>query len=221
MAKCILCKYLRTLEVWLLSSNCFFYISFCIFSSCLNLPFTNVLHIYTHADFFCLDETSGMDSDLEDDTEESGEPLAKREKSEHEVIQVIQVGALEDGSHPVVGVVQPGVLHSLPQPPQDHTEHILTPSAGTPTIRHCSATGNTYASVWGSEGTANLVWPIFAISLSTYLSLCKSRCFRLFHALSLSALEWTPLSSPNLARSVGERWNDDTLAEMCCPCLTA
>lgn len=141
--------------------------------------------------FSHLDETSGMDSDLEDDTEESGEPLAKREKSEHEVIQVIQVGALEDGSHPVVGVVQPGVLHSLPQPPQDHTEHILTPSAGTPTIRHCSATGNTYASVWGSEGTANLVWPIFAISLSTYLSLCKSRCFRLSHALSLSALVWT------------------------------
>uniref|UniRef100_A0A3B4FLY4 Transcription factor RFX3 n=1 Tax=Pundamilia nyererei TaxID=303518 RepID=A0A3B4FLY4_9CICH len=79
------------------------------------------------------DETSGMDSDLEEDTEESGEPLAKREKSEHEVIQVIQVG--------------PGVLHSLPQPPQDHTEHILTPSVGTPTIRHCSTTGNTYASV--------------------------------------------------------------------------
>uniref|UniRef100_A0A7N6AI57 RFX1 transcription activation region domain-containing protein n=1 Tax=Anabas testudineus TaxID=64144 RepID=A0A7N6AI57_ANATE len=79
------------------------------------------------------DETSGMDSDLEEDTEESGEPLAKREKSEHEVIQVIQVG--------------PGVLHSLPQPPQDHSEHILTPSAGTPNIRHCSATGNTYASV--------------------------------------------------------------------------
>uniref|UniRef100_A0A672HF64 Transcription factor RFX3 n=1 Tax=Salarias fasciatus TaxID=181472 RepID=A0A672HF64_SALFA len=93
------------------------------------------------------DETSGMDSDLEEDTEESGEPLAKREKSEHEVIQVIQVGALEDGSHPVVGVVQPGVLHSLPQPPQDHSEHILTPAAGTPTIRHCSTTGNTYASV--------------------------------------------------------------------------
>ncbi|XP_061731682.1 transcription factor RFX3 isoform X3 [Nerophis ophidion] len=93
------------------------------------------------------DETSGLDSDLDDESEESGEPLAKREKSEHEVIQVIQVGALDDGSHPVVGVVQPGVLHSLPQPPQDHSEHILTPSAGTPTIRHCSATGNTYASV--------------------------------------------------------------------------
>ncbi|XP_055087679.1 transcription factor RFX3 isoform X1 [Periophthalmus magnuspinnatus] len=93
------------------------------------------------------DETSGMDSDLEDDTDTCGEPLAKRERSEHEVIQVIQVGALEDGSHPVVGVVQPGVLHSLPQPPPDHSEHILTPSSATPTIRHCSATGNTYASV--------------------------------------------------------------------------
>lgn len=93
------------------------------------------------------DETSGMDSDLEEDTEASGEPLAKRERSEHEVIQVIQVGALEDGSHPVVGVVQPSVLHSLPQPPPDHSEHILTPSSATPTIRHCSATGNTYASV--------------------------------------------------------------------------
>uniref|UniRef100_A0AAQ4Q5C0 Transcription factor RFX3 n=1 Tax=Gasterosteus aculeatus aculeatus TaxID=481459 RepID=A0AAQ4Q5C0_GASAC len=93
------------------------------------------------------DETSGMDSDLDDDIEDTGEPLAKREKSDHEVIQVIQVGALEDGSHPVVGVVQPGVLHSLPQPQQDHSEHILTPSAATPTIRHCSATGNTYASV--------------------------------------------------------------------------
>lgn len=88
-----------------------------------------------------------MDSDLEEDGDMSGEPLAKREKSEHELIQVIQVGTLEDGSHPVVGVVQPTVLHSLPQPPQDHSEHILIPSTATPTIRHCSATGNTYASV--------------------------------------------------------------------------
>lgn len=97
--------------------------------------------------FSCLDETSGMDSDLEEDPDDSGEPLAKREKLEHEVIQVIQVGALEDGTHPVVGVVQQSIHHSLPQPPQDHSEHILTPSSGTPTIRHCSATGNTYASV--------------------------------------------------------------------------
>uniref|UniRef100_A0A6Q2XVH5 Transcription factor RFX3 n=1 Tax=Esox lucius TaxID=8010 RepID=A0A6Q2XVH5_ESOLU len=97
------------------------------------------------------DEVSEMDSDLEEDMEETGEPLAKREKAEleheHQVIQVIQVGALEDGSNPVVGVVQPGILHSLPQPPQDHAEHILTPSSATPTIRHCSATGNSYASV--------------------------------------------------------------------------
>ncbi|XP_061555472.1 transcription factor RFX3 isoform X1 [Phycodurus eques] len=93
------------------------------------------------------DETSGMDSDLDEETEESGEPVAKREKSEHEVIQVIQVGALEDGSHPVVGVVQPSVLHSLPQPRQDRGEHMLTPPAGAPAIRRCSATGNTYASV--------------------------------------------------------------------------
>uniref|UniRef100_A0A4W5M837 Regulatory factor X, 3 (influences HLA class II expression) n=1 Tax=Hucho hucho TaxID=62062 RepID=A0A4W5M837_9TELE len=80
------------------------------------------------------DEASEMDSDLEEDMEESGEPLAKREKAEveheHQVIQVIQVGALEDGSNPV-----------------NHAEHILTPSAATTTIRHCSATGNTYASV--------------------------------------------------------------------------
>ncbi|CAL1569370.1 unnamed protein product [Knipowitschia caucasica] len=93
------------------------------------------------------EETSGLDSDLEEDTDSCGEPLAKRERSEHEVIQVIQVGALADGSHPVVGVVQPGVLHSLPQPLPDHSEHILTPSSATTTIRHCSATGNTYASV--------------------------------------------------------------------------
>ncbi|XP_031682234.1 transcription factor RFX3-like isoform X2 [Oncorhynchus kisutch] len=97
------------------------------------------------------DEVSEMDSDLEEDMEESGEPLAKREKAEveheHQVIQVIQVGALEDGSNPVVGVLQPGILNSLPQPPQNHAEHILTTSAATTTIRHCSATGNTYASV--------------------------------------------------------------------------
>ncbi|XP_042182600.1 transcription factor RFX3-like isoform X2 [Oncorhynchus tshawytscha] len=97
------------------------------------------------------DEVSEMDSDLEEDMEESGEPLAKREKAEveheHQVIQVIQVGALEDRSNPVVGVLQPGILHSLPQPPQNHAEHILTTSAATTTIRHCSATGNTYASV--------------------------------------------------------------------------
>ncbi|XP_018611441.2 transcription factor RFX3 isoform X1 [Scleropages formosus] len=93
------------------------------------------------------DEVSEMDSDLEEDLEDSGEPLAKREKAEAEVIHVLQVGALEDGGSAVVGVVQADMLSSLPQPPQDHADHILTPSAGTPTIQHCSATGNTYASV--------------------------------------------------------------------------
>uniref|UniRef100_A0A6Q2WWV3 Transcription factor RFX3 n=1 Tax=Esox lucius TaxID=8010 RepID=A0A6Q2WWV3_ESOLU len=78
------------------------------------------------------DEVSEMDSDLEEDMEETGEPLAKREKAELE------------HEHQVI---QPGILHSLPQPPQDHAEHILTPSSATPTIRHCSATGNSYASV--------------------------------------------------------------------------
>ncbi|KAJ8401598.1 hypothetical protein AAFF_G00379150 [Aldrovandia affinis] len=86
------------------------------------------------------DEVSEMESEAEDETEDCGEPLAKREKVE--VIQVLQVGALEGGGSAVVGVVQPGVLNSLPQPASGHTEHILTP-----TIRHCSSTGNTYTSV--------------------------------------------------------------------------
>ena len=93
------------------------------------------------------DEVSELDSDPEDDPDEPLTPLAKRLRPAHEVIQVIQVGGAEDGGHPVVGVVQPGVLHSLPQPLPDHAEHILTPASGTPTIRHCDTTGNTYFSV--------------------------------------------------------------------------
>ncbi|XP_067290081.1 transcription factor RFX3 isoform X2 [Pseudorasbora parva] len=87
------------------------------------------------------DEVSEMDSDLDEDMEESDEPLAKREKAEAEVIQVLQVGAMEDGSSAVVGVVQPSMLSSLPQ-----SEHILSPT-GTSTIRHCGSLGNSYASV--------------------------------------------------------------------------
>lgn len=87
-----------------------------------------------------------MDSDLDEEIEESDEPLAKREKAETEVIQVLQVGALEDGSSAVVGVVQPTMLGSLPQATGNHTEHILS-STGTSTIRHCGSVGNTYASV--------------------------------------------------------------------------
>uniref|UniRef100_A0A8C1R2K4 Transcription factor RFX3 n=1 Tax=Cyprinus carpio TaxID=7962 RepID=A0A8C1R2K4_CYPCA len=87
------------------------------------------------------DEVSEMDSDLDEEMEESDEPLAKREKAETEVIQVLQVGAMEDGSSAVVSVVQPSMLSALPS-----TEHILS-SSGTSTIRHCSSLGNTYASV--------------------------------------------------------------------------
>lgn len=86
-----------------------------------------------------------MDSDLDEEMEESDEPLAKREKAETEVIQVLQVGAMEDGSSAVVGVVQPSMLSSLPPTAGNHTEHIL--SSGTSTIRHCGSVGNTYASV--------------------------------------------------------------------------
>uniref|UniRef100_A0A8C2A620 Transcription factor RFX3 n=1 Tax=Cyprinus carpio TaxID=7962 RepID=A0A8C2A620_CYPCA len=87
------------------------------------------------------DEVSEMDSDLDEEMEETDEPLAKREKAETEVIQVLQVGAMEDGSSAVVSVVQPSMLSALPS-----TEHILS-SSGTSTIRHCSSLGNTYASV--------------------------------------------------------------------------
>ncbi|XP_052463657.1 transcription factor RFX3 isoform X2 [Carassius gibelio] len=87
------------------------------------------------------DEVSEMDSDLDEEMEESDEPLAKREKAETEVIQVLQVGAVEDGSGAVVSVVQSSMLSTLPS-----TEHILS-SSGTSTIRHCGSVGNTYASV--------------------------------------------------------------------------
>lgn len=105
-----------------------------------------LLSVSPYLFFFLTDEISEMDSDLDDELEESDEPLAKREKAETEVIQVLQVGALEDGSSAVVGVVQPSMLGSLPQTAGNHTEHILS-STGTSTIRHCGSVGNTYASV--------------------------------------------------------------------------
>uniref|UniRef100_A0A672SQR9 Transcription factor RFX3 n=1 Tax=Sinocyclocheilus grahami TaxID=75366 RepID=A0A672SQR9_SINGR len=92
------------------------------------------------------DEVSEMDSDLDEEMEESDEPLTKREKAEPEVIQVLQVGAMEDGSSAVVSVVQPSMLSALPSTAGSHTEHILS-SSGTSTIRHCGSMGNTYASV--------------------------------------------------------------------------
>ncbi|XP_073770241.1 transcription factor RFX3 isoform X2 [Danio rerio] len=88
------------------------------------------------------DEVSEMDSDLDEEMEEADEPLAKREKVEADVIQVLQVGAMEDGSSAVVGIVQPSMINSLPPTTNNHSEHIL--STGTSTIRHV---GNTYASV--------------------------------------------------------------------------
>lgn len=89
------------------------------------------------------DEGSEMDSDLDEEMEESDEPLAKREKAETEVIQVLQVGAMEDGSSTVVGVVQPNMLSALPPSAGDH----ILSSTGTSTIRHCGSVGNMYASV--------------------------------------------------------------------------
>ncbi|XP_072514693.1 transcription factor RFX3 [Salminus brasiliensis] len=90
------------------------------------------------------DEVSEMDSDLDEEMEESDEPLAKREKAEAEVIQVLQVGAMEDGSSAVVGVVQPG---SIQLTASGHADHILGSATGPTTIRHCGGAGNAYASV--------------------------------------------------------------------------
>ncbi|TRY80218.1 hypothetical protein DNTS_032308 [Danionella cerebrum] len=99
------------------------------------------------------DEVSDLDSDLEDDLEDPEEPLAKREKpepeAESEVIQVLQVGTLEDGRSTVVGInmIQnppPHTLNVLHPPPS--AEHML-PTGATSTIRHCSSLGNSYASV--------------------------------------------------------------------------
>lgn len=75
-----------------------------------------------------------MDSELDEEMQEAGEPLAKQEKAEAEVIQVLQVGTMEDGSSAVVGVVQPDMLGTM--------------GMQQSTIRHCSGAGNAYASVW-------------------------------------------------------------------------
>ncbi|KAL0183283.1 hypothetical protein M9458_022658, partial [Cirrhinus mrigala] len=65
-----------------------------------------------------------MDSDLDEEMEESDEPLAKREKAETEVIQVLQVGAMEDGSSAVVGLFAPDRRQSHRAHPQlDRNQH--------------------------------------------------------------------------------------------------
>lgn len=82
---------------------------------------------------FRTDEVSEMDSELDEEMQEAGELLAKQEKTEAEVIQVLQVGTMEDGSSAVVGVVQPDMLGTM--------------GVQQSTIRHCGGTGNAYASV--------------------------------------------------------------------------
>lgn len=75
-----------------------------------------------------------MDSEMDEDLDDCGEPPAKREKNE--LAQAYQVGCMQpslDGS-----VQQSLVLNQI------HGEHIVT---STQTIRQCSATGNTYTAV--------------------------------------------------------------------------
>ncbi|KAG7224039.1 hypothetical protein INR49_015296 [Caranx melampygus] len=152
------------------------------------------------------DETSGMDSDLEEDTEESGEPLAKREKSEHEVIQVIQVGALEDGSHPVVGVVQPGVLHSLPQPRRITLSTSSPPQPVLPPSATAAPQATPTPPFEGAGGMAHCVWPISAVSLSPHIFLSVSLDVSVFsmHCLCLHLCGHALLSLSGLG-SVEER----------------
>lgn len=84
--------------------------------------------------FHISDEVSEMDSELDEEMQEVDEPLPKQEKAEAEVIQVLQVGTMEDGSSAVVGVVQPEMLGTIGLQQQS-------------TIRHCGGAGNAYASV--------------------------------------------------------------------------
>ncbi|XP_063067758.1 transcription factor RFX3 isoform X2 [Engraulis encrasicolus] len=133
------------------------------------------------------DEVSEMDSDLDDELEESGEPLAKREKAEielhqagvqlhhggevggcePEIIQVLQVGTMEDGSSAVVGMLSalPSAGGTATIIPAEHvsavttvtavpaavtagaTEHHILPPGATSTIRHCNSTGSSFAPV--------------------------------------------------------------------------
>ncbi|XP_069084486.1 transcription factor RFX3 isoform X1 [Pleurodeles waltl] len=83
--------------------------------------------------FICADEGSEVESEIDEELDESGEPLAKREKSE--LNQSFQVGCIQP-------VLDSGVQQNLLTPL--HSEHIVT---STQTIRQCSATGNTYTAV--------------------------------------------------------------------------
>ncbi|ETE71429.1 Transcription factor RFX3, partial [Ophiophagus hannah] len=79
------------------------------------------------------DEGSEVESEIDEEMDDSGEPQAKREKTE--ISQAFQVGCLQP-------VLETGVQQNLLNPL--HNEHIVT---ATQTIRQCSATGNTYTAV--------------------------------------------------------------------------
>uniref|UniRef100_A0A8D2QTP2 Transcription factor RFX3 n=1 Tax=Zosterops lateralis melanops TaxID=1220523 RepID=A0A8D2QTP2_ZOSLA len=78
-------------------------------------------------------EGSEVESEIDEELDESGEPQAKREKTE--LNQAFQVGCMQP-------VLESGVQQNLLNP--IHNEHIV---ATTQTIRQCSATGNTYTAV--------------------------------------------------------------------------
>ncbi|KAI6058186.1 Transcription factor RFX3 isoform X1 [Aix galericulata] len=79
------------------------------------------------------DEGSEVESEIDEEMDENGEPQAKREKTE--INQAFQVGCMQP-------VLESGVQQNLLNP--IHNEHIV---ATTQTIRQCSATGNTYTAV--------------------------------------------------------------------------
>uniref|UniRef100_A0A672UH35 Transcription factor RFX3 n=1 Tax=Strigops habroptila TaxID=2489341 RepID=A0A672UH35_STRHB len=80
------------------------------------------------------DDGSEVESEIEEELNENGEPQAKREKTE--LNQAFQVGCMQQP------MLESGVEQSLLNPL--HNEHIVTNSQ---TIRQCSATGNTYTAV--------------------------------------------------------------------------
>ena len=83
--------------------------------------------------FVCADEGSEVESEMDEELDDSSEPQAKREETE--LNQAFPVGCMQ----PVLeSGVQPSLLNPI------HSEHIVT---STQTIRQCSATGNTYTAV--------------------------------------------------------------------------
>lgn len=91
------------------------------------------LSVIVVALFVCADEGSEVESEMDEELDDSSEPQAKREKTE--LTPAFPVGCLQ----PVLeSSVQPSLLNPI------HSEHIVT---STQTIRQCSATGNTYTAV--------------------------------------------------------------------------